>query len=189
MSKFENMNGNDILGQSLWNNKFVKVKSKGLYTMSLVRKGIKTINDLVDIEGSIKNWETISKEFNLNPIYVLEWYGVCSSIPNKWKRTVKGYLSNSSDSSVLTCNVLSGIEVDGKFVSAEKVSAKSVYQMLVKRKFSKPTSQNFFTEKFDISNPNIWRSVYLLSARASIESEIRMFQYKTLNNVLYLNQR
>ena len=53
--------------------------------MSLIRKGIKTINDLVDIEGSIKNWETISKEFNLNPIHFLEWYGVCSSIPNKWK--------------------------------------------------------------------------------------------------------
>ena len=26
MSKFENMNGNDILAQKLWNNKFVKVK-------------------------------------------------------------------------------------------------------------------------------------------------------------------
>ena len=38
MSKFENMNGNDILAQSLWNNKFVKVKSKSLYTMTLVRK-------------------------------------------------------------------------------------------------------------------------------------------------------
>ena len=95
MSKCENMNGNDILAQSLWNNKFVEVKSNSLYTMSLVRKGIKTINDLVDIEGSIKNWETISKEFNMNPIHFLEWYGVCSSIPNKWKRTVKRYLSNS----------------------------------------------------------------------------------------------
>ena len=57
MSKFENMNGNDILAQSLWNNKFVKVKSLSRYTLSLVRKSIKTINDLVDIEGSIKNWE------------------------------------------------------------------------------------------------------------------------------------
>ena len=150
MSKFENMNGNDILAQSLWNNKFVKVKSKSLYIMSLVRKGIKTINDLVDVEGSIKNWETISKEFNLNPMHFLEWYGVCSSVLNKWKRTVKAYLSNNSDSSVLTCNVLSGIEVDRKFLSVEKVSAKTVYQMLVKRKFSKPTSQNFFTKKFEI---------------------------------------
>ena len=61
--------------------------------------------------------------------------------------------------------------------------------MLVKRSFSKPTSQKFFTKKFDISNQNTWRSVYLISARASIESKIRMFQYKILNNVLYLNQR
>ena len=72
VSKFENMNGNDILVQSLWNNKFVKVKSKSLYTLSLVTKCIKTINDLLDTEESIKNWETISKEFNLNPIDFLE---------------------------------------------------------------------------------------------------------------------
>ena len=64
-----------------------------------------------------------------------------SSIPNKWKRKVKGYSSNSS---VLTCNVLSGTEADGKFVSVEKVSAKTVYQMSVKHKFSKPTLQKFF---------------------------------------------
>ena len=51
-----------------------------------------------------------------------------------------------------------------------------------------PLDKNF-SQKFDISNQNIWRSVYLLSARASIESKIRMFQYKILNNVLYLNQR
>ena len=106
--------------------------------MSLVRKGIKTINDLVDIEGSIKNWETIGKEFNQNPIHFLEWYGVCSFIPNKWKRKVKGYSSNSS---VLTCNVQSGIKMmESLFLHVEKVSAKTVYQMSVKLKFSKPTS-------------------------------------------------
>ena len=31
MSKFENVNGNDILAQSLWNNKFVKVKKSVHY--------------------------------------------------------------------------------------------------------------------------------------------------------------
>ena len=90
---------------------------------------------------------------------------------------------------MLTCNVLSGIEVDGKFVSVEKVSAKMVYQMSVKLKFAKPTSQKVFTKKFDISNQNIRCSIYLLSAWASIEPKIRIFQYKILNNVLYLNQR
>ena len=90
---------------------------------------------------------------------------------------------------MITCNVLSGIEVDGKFVSVEEASAKTVYHMSVKLKFSKITSQNFFTKKFNVSNQNIWHSAYLLPAWASIESKIRMFQYKILNNVLYLNQR
>ena len=53
---------------------------------------------------------------------------------------------------MLTCNVPSGIEVDGKLVSVEKVSAKTVYQMSVKLKFSKPNLQTFFTKKFDISD-------------------------------------
>ena len=53
----------------------------------------------------------------------------------------------SSNSSVLSYNVLSGIEVDGKFVSVEKVSAKTVYRMSVKLKFSKPTSHKFFTKR------------------------------------------
>ena len=59
--------------------------NKRVCTLCLAREGIKTINDLFDIEGSIKNWETISKEFNLNPINFLEWYGVCSSIPKNGK--------------------------------------------------------------------------------------------------------
>ena len=54
---------------------------------------------------------------------------------------MKGYSSNSL---VLICNVLSGTEIDGKFVSVEKVSAKTVYQRSVKLKLSKLTSQKCF---------------------------------------------
>ena len=75
------------LAQSLWNKKFVKVRSKSLYTRSLVGEGIKTINDLVDTERFFKNWETISNELNLNPIH----FRMVRSMPfyskqmEKWK--------------------------------------------------------------------------------------------------------
>ena len=45
----------------------LKSNQKPVHCVS-VRNGIETINDLVDIEGSIKIWKIISKEFNLNPI-------------------------------------------------------------------------------------------------------------------------
>ena len=54
--------------QSLWNNKFIQTKSKSLYDESLVSRGIMTINNLFGNEGELKNWETLSQEFNLNSI-------------------------------------------------------------------------------------------------------------------------
>ena len=63
MSEFENMNGNDILAQSLWNNKFVKVKSKSLYTMSIVRKGIKQLMISLSLRDPLKIGELLARNF------------------------------------------------------------------------------------------------------------------------------
>ena len=43
-------------------------KSKSLYDESLVSKGIMAVSKLLDDEGELKNWETLSQEFILNPI-------------------------------------------------------------------------------------------------------------------------
>ena len=71
-----------IATQSLWNNAFIHTKSESLYDESLVFKGIMTVSNLFDNEGELKNWETVSQEFNLNPIHFLKWYGVLKSIPS-----------------------------------------------------------------------------------------------------------
>ena len=76
---------------SLWNSKFIHTKSKSLCDESLVSKGIMTVSNLFDNEGELKNWETISEEFSLNPVHFLKWYGVLKSIPSNWKKTLKGY--------------------------------------------------------------------------------------------------
>ena len=65
-----------IATQSLWSNKFMHTKSKSLYDESLVSKGIMTVSNLFYNEGELKNWETVSQEFSLNPIHFFKWYGV-----------------------------------------------------------------------------------------------------------------
>ena len=45
-SKCENLSDDQILGQPLWNNKFICAKSKSLYVESLSKKGIMTIYDI-----------------------------------------------------------------------------------------------------------------------------------------------
>ena len=75
------MSDDQILGQSLCNNKFICAKSKSLYVESLSKKRITTIYDLFNRDGVFKNWDSVSQEFNLRPTHFLEWYDVLNSIP------------------------------------------------------------------------------------------------------------
>ena len=85
----KNPTGSQIITQSLWNNKFIHSKSKSLHDDSLVSKGIIYVSNLFDRKGELKNWETVSQEFNLNPVHFLKWYGVLKSIPSSWEKSFK----------------------------------------------------------------------------------------------------
>ena len=82
-----------------------------------------------------------------------------------------------------------GIEANGKFIPINSVTTKSVYNLCVSNKFSPHTSKKLLSTKFNIEGQKTWASVYFLHASATLETKIRVFQYKILNNILYLNQR
>ena len=44
----------------------------------------------------------------------------------------------------------------------------------------------YFENLFSNFKPD-WKSIYLLPRRVTLDTNLRMFQYKLLNNVLYLN--
>ena len=60
--------------------------------------------------------------------------------------------------------------------------------VLVQKRFVPPTSRNEFAQKFDFSEED-WPKIYSLAGKCSIDSKPRIFQYKILNNALYLNKR
>ena len=62
-----------ILAQSVWNNCHIKANGKSLYNKVMMNKGIYTIADLVDENGSFKPWEIVSLEFSLEPVEFLHW--------------------------------------------------------------------------------------------------------------------
>ena len=73
-SKCKNLSDDQILGQSLWNNKFICAKLKSLYAESLSKKEIMIIYDLLNRDGVFKNWDSVSQEFNLRPTHF--WNGM-----------------------------------------------------------------------------------------------------------------
>ena len=55
-------------------------------------------------------------------------------------------------------------------------------------KYDKPTCQSYHEKKFDDYDFN-WKLTYRIPRIATLETKSRIFQYKLLNNVLYLNKK
>ena len=72
-------------------------------------------------------------------------------------------------------------------LSFEKLTSKELYSILIPKKTSMPTSQQYFNSLFSDSNLH-WKLMYLLPREISRSTSCRAFQYKILNNALYLNK-
>lgn len=173
--------GDFIREQYLWNNFYIRSKEMPLYDENLCSRGIKRVNDLVTVDGYMKTWETISREFNLGPLHFLKWFGLLQAIPNNWKNCIKNVCSSGIQK-------ISGIFIDGNFLDMKSISTKKIYDAMVGKKFVKPRSQQYFHNILKTARID-WKKVYLLPRLVSIDTKTRIFQYKILNNILYLNKR
>ena len=55
-------------------------------------------------------------------------------------------------------------------------------------KYDKPTCQGYHEKNFDAYIFN-WKLIYKITRIATFETNIRIFHYKLLDNVLYLNKK
>ena len=67
-----------------------------------------------------------------------------------------------------------------------KLNSATLYEILIDANKIKPTSQTYLENIF----PNFksdWKNIYLLPRRVTLDTNLRMLQYKLWNNVLYLS--
>ena len=72
-------------------------------------------------------------------------------------------------------------------LSLEKLTSKEIYSILISKRISIPTLQQYFNSLFPDSDLN-WKLIYLLPREISRSTSCRAFQFKILNTVLYLNK-
>ena len=74
-----------------------------------------------------------------------------------------------------------------QFYALSKLDSKELYKLQVLLKCTKPTSQHYFEKHFSLSNID-WKNIYTLPRVVTVYNKIRVFQYKLLNNILFLNK-
>ena len=99
-----------------------------------------------------------------------------NAIPSNWKNsntfttTQHHFIRNSRD------------------LTVQKATSKELYWILITTVKHKPTSQKYFEKKFtDLSLD--WKEIYMIPRIVSSNTYMSCFQYKVLNNTLFLNKK
>ena len=189
ISGFNKLNNSGILCQYLWNNLYItSSRNETLFCQNLIRKNIRFVIDLIDVNGRLKSWDEISKDFNIGPIEFLEWYGLIQSIPSIWKASILGNPINQEVYNSVSRNGET-IIINNVIMEIGTIKTRHIYEQLIGRKVKEPSSKLYFNRKFDLEEDFPWDKVYTLPYNTTVESKTRVFQYKILNNILYLNKR
>ena len=150
----------------------------------LSENGINFLVHLVNKEGNFKTWNFIKDEYNLSENFYFHWMQLVSTIPRKWKESLKNNLQNSIQLVAFNHHVT----FNSRVLSIEKLNSKEIYLILIHNLKNKPTSQSYFENIFTSVTLD-WKLIYILPRRATICSFTRAFQYKIINNILYLSKK
>ena len=75
-----------------------------------------------------------------------------------------------------------------RILPLDKLSSKEIYSVVISNIVNKPTPNIYFEKLFENTTLD-WNKIYLSPRLATIDTTLRSFQYKILNNVLFLNKK
>ena len=114
----------------------------------------------------------------------MKWLSLIESIPMSWKVEVRNYFSGIED----TCTSCTPTIPQPKVSLLPDMSVKVACKILIRPLVKAPTSQKSL-EKLLCRQDLDCASIYMFPRMVTVESKLRIFQYKVLNNILYLNDR
>jgi hypothetical protein len=176
------LTASSILSETIWNNILIKINSKSITPSFFTLDKHIFVADFFDAQGNVLPWATFKILHNISNNHYFKWLQVLDAFPNAWKLILK----NDGGQSRLFCDFRPHMITNAKIYPLEKLTSKELYNIHLKVKFSLPTSQNSIQNLLQ-TDLLPWKKVYNLARDISIDSFSRIFQYKVLNNILFLN--
>jgi len=168
-----------VLRQPLWNNRHILIDIS--YFWRFIKKGILYVADLWSITQGF-SWQVVL-DFGLNNGDFLCWASIIHALPNEWKGILKQHNNIN-----LELVPFDKVFLNGTSYNPVKVKSRDLYDMLLVNKAKQPTAQADISRKAMVNDIE-WESVYARIYKITIETYLRCFQYKILNNCLYLNKK
>ena len=173
-----------ITSQVIWFNKHLKTDNKSLCNNSLANQGINPLGQLFSENGMAKAWLDIKTQFNLSNEQHYFSIQLINAISKSWKEELRRSNPISYALSVYDHHLIK----ENQIYSLDKCNCKELYCLQISLNNPKTRLQLYFEDLFQIKDID-WKHVHLLPRRVTVNTNLRVFQYNILNNVLYLNEK
>ena len=127
---------------------------------------------------SINHRDTIK---NLTDKEKFRWLQLVQAIPKLWVEALNKDLGLSVNLAIYDHNLIKNCQL----YTLDKLVSKELYNISLCSMYEKPTSQSYYEKLLETTNLN-WKEI--LPRKVSIDTNLLMFQYKILNNILFLNK-
>ena len=107
---------------------------------------------------------------------------ILHALPREWKEAISVHDGSLENLLIQDHHLIKKNQI----LCITKLNSIELCKIQIIIKYKKPTSQSYFENIFNNSNLD-WKAIYLLPRIATVDTTIRVFQYKLLNNVLFLN--
>jgi len=165
----------------LWYNSYILIDKKSFIFSGMTNNGLNYVGQLFTENGKIKSWENIKLEFNLDNSSYFSWMQLIESVPTNWKKNIL----DDKDLSKNLCFFESHLIKNTQIYVINRLNSKELYSIQNYCCTSKSTSQIYFESLFQTTLN--WKEICMIPRKAASDTFTRNFQYKILNNILYLN--
>lgn len=180
LTNFKPVKVDDVLNQTIWNNKFILIGKKMVYYSKFAEAGFHTLYDFIDDKGNWLKFSVLGKGFN--NIDRLKWYGIINAIPKEWinlirrSPTIPTIVKNNE----IGCNLLNG------FTPLENLKSRNMYKYFISNTQDIPITDYTLQTTHNL-NEKECKDVYMIPFYSTICCKSRWFQYRTTHNILTTN--
>ena len=146
------------------------------------QKNLNHIGDLFENNSKMRSWEDLRAKLGLDDNKKFYWRQIIHAIPRTCKEMVLKCDISIGDLIIKEYHLIKKHQI----YCLEKLNTRELYNMLLILKVEKPTVQTYFEKIFQ--NPQLeWKDIYTLPGLVTINTSLRIFQYKLLHDILYLS--
>ena len=149
--------------------------------------GYNTISDIFTKAGRKLLHFNMLQEKGMHPSKYYKWMQILDAIPDTWKINVRMFLSQGGDI-IFDRPINAGILVGKKWFDINKLTPRLFYSKLIETMIENPTSVKNL-ETYQSDEEIDWEEAFLLPLKVTIVSNLCLFQYKILNNILFPNDK